>query len=234
MPEASREDPLANGLQTLPSPSGPKRQRSCSWIIPASRRGLRERQPSIFTIQPAADGAEEASQPERRSYADDKPAENGLAVLTEVPGETPETHLFYRGDIKQPRDVITPADLTIASPPGARFQIAGHDPALPTTGRRLAWARHLTDGKHPLVGRVLVNRIWLHHFGRPLVDTPGDFGMLGSRPQMPELLDLMALELVREGWSLKRMHKWIMTSTVYRQASAANPANEAIDPANSL
>ncbi len=127
-----------------------------------------------------------------------KPAEDALAVLSETPGENPPTRLFYRGDITQPRDTITPADLTIAGPPGSRFQIPEHDPALPTTGRRLAWARHLTDGHHPLLGRVLMNRVWLHHFGRPLVETPGDLGTLGSRPQNPELLDLVAVELVRE------------------------------------
>ena len=163
-----------------------------------------------------------------------KPPENMIAVLTEVPGETPATHLFYRGDLKQPRDEIAPADLTIAAPPGSRYFIPPHDPALPTTGRRLAWARHLTDGRHPMIGRVLMNRVWEHHFGRPLVDTPGDFGVLGSRPNLPELLDLLAVELVRDEWSLKRMHKWIMTSTVYRQSSRNDPAKEAIDSANAL
>ena len=90
---------------------------------------------------------------------------------------------------------------------------------MPTSGRRLAYARHLVDGRHPLVGRVLVNRIWLHHFGRGLVETPGDFGVLGTRPTHPELLDWLADELVRQGWSLKRMHRLIMTSTAYRQSS---------------
>ncbi|HTU26103.1 MAG TPA: PSD1 and planctomycete cytochrome C domain-containing protein [Pirellulales bacterium] len=163
-----------------------------------------------------------------------KPAENLISVLSEVPGETPVTHLYYRGDLKQPRDEVLPADLTIASPPGTRFTIPPHDPALATTGRRLAWARHLVDGSHPLVGRVLVNRIWLHHFGRPLVDTPGDFGVLGSRPNLPELLDLLAVELVRCEWSLKRLHRLIMTSTVYRQSSHADAAKEAIDASNGL
>ena len=105
---------------------------------------------------------------------------------------------------------------------------------MPTTGRRLTWARHLTDGRHPLLGRVLMNRVWEHHFGRPLIDTPGDFGVLGSRPNLPELLDLLAVELPRDGWSLKRVHKWIMTSTVYRQSSRNDAAKEAIDSANSL
>jgi len=68
---------------------------------------------------------------------------------------------------------------------------------------------------------VLVNRIWQHHFGRGIVNTPGDFGVLGERPSHPELLDWLALELVRQGWSMKKMHKLIMTSTAYRQSSGA-------------
>ncbi|MGH7134996.1 MAG: DUF1553 domain-containing protein, partial [Pirellulales bacterium] len=87
------------------------------------------------------------------------------------------------------------------------------------SGRRLALARHLLSGRHPLTGRVLVNRIWLHHFGRGLVDTAGDFGRLGVRPTHPELLDWLADEFARHGWSMKRMHKLIMLSTVYRQSS---------------
>src|SRR5205807_618861 len=112
-------------------------------------------------------------------------------------------------------------DLTIAAPEGLRIDIPEKDPNTTTSGRRLALARHLMSGKHPLVGRVLANRIWLHHFGRGLVETPGDFGVLGMRPTHPELLDWLADEFVRQGWSLKRMHRLIMTSAVYRQSSVA-------------
>jgi hypothetical protein len=77
-----------------------------------------------------------------------------------------------------------------------------------------------------------MNRIWLNHFGRGLVDTPGDFGVLGTRPTHPELLDWLADELVRQGWSLKRMHKLIMMSTVYRQSSRANETSSAGDSSN--
>jgi hypothetical protein len=81
---------------------------------------------------------------------------------------------------------------------------------------------------------VLANRLWLHHFGRGIVDTPGDFGMLGQRPTHPELLDWLASELVRQGWSLKRMHKLLMTSTVYRQSSRRAAAKDAVDTGNAL
>ena len=108
------------------------------------------------------------------------------------------------------------------------------DPALPTTGRRLSYARHLMNGRHPLVGRVLANRIWLHHMGRGMVETPGDFGVLGQRPTHPELLDWLADEMVRQGWSLKAMHRLIMTSSVYRQSSQRQPSHDAVDSSNTL
>lgn len=149
----------------------------------------------------------------------EKPVEDFISVLTEPAGELPVTHVFHRGDHRQPTTVVKPGDLTIASPAGERAEIADKDANLTSSGRRLAWAKQLTNGQHPLVGRVLANRIWLHHFGRGIVDTPGEFGILGSQPTHPELLDWLADELVRQGWSLKRMHKLIMSSSVYRQSS---------------
>jgi hypothetical protein len=163
-----------------------------------------------------------------------KPAEDFVSVLHELSGVRPETHLFHRGDHRQPRQAVKPADLTIAAPEGQRFEIADADPKASSSGRRLAYARQLVTGKHPLVGRVLANRVWLNHFGRGLVETPADFGALGARPTHLELLDWLADELVREGWSLKRLHKLIMTSTVYRQSSRRDPAKDALDSENSL
>src|SRR5262249_62425502 len=124
---------------------------------------------------------------------------------------------FPRGHTRQPKQPVTPGDLTIASADGQRFDIAGKAPHTPTSGRRLGLAQHLMSGRHPLTGRVLVNRLWLHHFGRGLVETPGDFGVLGTRPTHPELLDWLAGEFVRQGWSLKRIHRLIMTSATYSQ-----------------
>ena len=164
----------------------------------------------------------------------EKPVEEFLSVLTEVPGVAPETKLFHRGDYRQPMQVVAPGDLTIAAPEGERFDIVAKDPNLPTSGRRLAYARHLTSGTHPQFGRTIANRIWMHHFGRGIVDTPGDFGFLGARPSHPELLDYLALQLPAQGWSLKRLHKQIMLSTVYRQSSQRNPAQEAVDDENRL
>src|SRR5207248_2319311 len=103
----------------------------------------------------------------------EKPVEQFVAVLNEVAGPLPATRVFHRGDYRQPKGEVQPGDLTIAAPDGKRFEIPSRCGAPSgSSGRRLALARHLTDGRHPLVGRVLANRIWLHHFGRGLVDTP--------------------------------------------------------------
>jgi hypothetical protein len=162
-----------------------------------------------------------------------KPVEEFVAVMTELPGRVPPTKLYYRGDLRSPTGPdLKPADLTVAAAEGSRFEIAAAN--APTTGRRLAWAKHLTSGTHPLFGRVMANRIWLNHFGRGVVDTPGEFGKLGQLPTHPELLDWLALELPRLGWSLKKIHKLIMTSTVYRQSSKRDPAADSIDGANTL
>lgn len=164
----------------------------------------------------------------------EKPVEDFLSVLSEVPGVLPTTQLFHRGDYRQPLQAVEAGDLTIAAPEGKRLELPAKDAVLATSGRRLAYAKHLTSGQHPLLGRVLANRIWMHHFGRGIVDTPGDFGFLGSRPSHPELLDYLALQLPAQGWSLKQLHKQIMLSTAYRQSSQRNAAQQAVDDENRL
>ena len=162
-----------------------------------------------------------------------KPPENFIRSLTEPPGHMPVTFVFHRGDHEQPKQQVSPGDLSIlAGIVGT--ELPGDDPQLPTSGRRLAFARHLTDGKHPLVARVIVNRIWLHHFGRGLVNSPGDFGVLGERPTHPELLDWLAAEFMEHGWSVKHLHRLIMNSAVYRQAATRRPELDSVDPENRL
>jgi hypothetical protein len=159
----------------------------------------------------------------------ERPKADYIALTDETPGSIPPTHLFHRGDFKQPKQVVAPGDLTIATPAGQRFDIPEKDPSLETSGRRLAYAKHLTSGTHPLLARVLVNRVWLHHFGRGLVDTPGEFGKLGTAPSHPELLDWLASELPRMGWSLKALHRLMLTSTVYRQSSKRDATRDSVD-----
>ncbi|HEX8200823.1 MAG TPA: DUF1549 and DUF1553 domain-containing protein, partial [Isosphaeraceae bacterium] len=103
-----------------------------------------------------------------------------------------------------------------------------------TTASRLALADWMTDPRHPLTARVWVNRLWAYHFGRGIVATPSDFGLKGTPPTHPELLDWLAGELVRSGWSTKHIHRLIVTSNVYRQAAEPSTANATLDPENSL
>jgi len=163
-----------------------------------------------------------------------KPKEEYVRALTEIPGDVPQTFLHYRGDPTQPREALEPADLMVLYPNESQRWIAPKDPDLQTSGRRLAYARMLTSGAHPLTARVLANRFWLHHFGRGIVNTPGDFGMLGERPTHPELLDWLASDFMDGGWKLKRFHKLLMTSYAYRQQVRLDARQDEADPDNTL
>jgi mono/diheme cytochrome c family protein len=155
-----------------------------------------------------------------------KPLEEFIPVFNEVvasgaKADPAPTFLFHRGDPDQPKQQLKPGDLTILASLRP-VDLPEKNATLPTTGRRLAYARALTDGTHPLTSRVLVNRVWMHHFGRGIVASPSDFGTLGERPTHPELLDWLASEFVAQGWSLKKLHKVIMTSAAYKQASGTS------------
>jgi hypothetical protein len=135
-------------------------------------------------------------------------------------------HLLSRGDAEQRKEELAPA--SIATFAGLVTPVSLAKDA-PEQERRTALAAWLTDPAHPLPARVMVNRIWQWHFGVGLVDTPNDLGRNGSKPTHPELLDWLADEFVKSGWSIKHMHRLIMGSATFRQASAANPAGLAKD-----
>jgi hypothetical protein len=157
-----------------------------------------------------------------------------IRALYDLPGEA-ETHLLRRGDYLNPGPVVQPGALSavVAAKP---FTWAPPAKDAPTSGRRLAFAEWLTQPDHPLTARVFVNRLWLHHFGEGVVATPDDFGRKGSPPSHPELLDWLATEFVDKGWGVKAMHKLMVTSSAYRQASTSPDAAEAKkgDPDNHL
>ncbi len=161
-----------------------------------------------------------------------RPADDYVMCLNEVPGQVPVTKLFARGDIQQPRQDVAPGELTVLSSDSTLIPV--DDPSIPTTGRRLAYARHLTSGQHPLLARVLVNRFWMHHFGQGLVATVGDFGVKGEKPSHPELLDWLARDFMDQGWTLKRLHRLILNSTAYRQVSTRRPDLDSTDGDNRL
>jgi len=162
-----------------------------------------------------------------------KPKQDYIRVMNEVPGKVNDTFLFHRGDFRQPKEKLEPASLAILSL-GQSNTIVPDDKARSTTGRRLAYAKYLTSGEHPLVARVLVNRFWMHHFGKGLVNTTGDFGHLGDRPTHPKLLDWLAYNFMQDGWSLKRFHRLIMNSRAYQQQLRKIPTDNDTDPDNLL
>jgi hypothetical protein len=136
-----------------------------------------------------------------------------------------------RGDHQQPGEEMSPAvPAVLASVSPAEFPAPAT--GAQSTGRRLALARWIASDENPLTARVLANRLWHYHFGQGIVATPSNLGTSGDPPTHPELLDWLASELVAGGWRLKPLHRRIMTSAVYRQASAQDPAKQQADPAN--
>jgi hypothetical protein len=134
--------------------------------------------------------------------------------LREPSPRPPATHLLIRGKASRPGPEVQPglpAVLVAAQP--AFLPADKH-----TSRRRLTLARWIATGDNPLTARVIVNRVWQHHFGEGLVRTPSDFGVCGDRPSHPELLDWLADQFVRDGWSLKRLHRLILTSNTYRMS----------------
>ncbi len=144
------------------------------------------------------------------------------AEIVDLPVHIRGSHLNLAAK-PEPRGFLKVTDHLAPPPP-----IAG------SASGRLELARWITHPEHPLTARVIVNRVWHWHFGRGIVDTPSNFGVIGSEPSHPALLDWLARRFVEGGWSLKSLHRDIMLSSVYRLASDHDPANAALDEENRL
>ena len=156
-----------------------------------------------------------------------------IRALYDMGGEPSPVFLLKRGEAHQLGDRLEPQVLSVL----ARNELKPYTPTPPfegTSGRRLALAEWLTQAGHPLTSRVMVNRLWRHHFGRGIVETMSNFGKTGAPPTHPELLDWLATEFVDSGWSLKKMHRLMMTSVAYRQSAIATSDATAADPENKL
>ena len=155
-----------------------------------------------------------------------------VTVLGHYRGElAPQVWLLSRGDLKHPKKKMVPRLPALLA---AQMET---DPVLPLgpSGSRKELALWLTRPDHPLTSRVMVNRIWQWHFGRGIVATPNDFGKMGVPPTHPQLLDWLATEFVDQGWSIKAMHRLIMTSQAYRRDSSfATDRHRQVDPENLL
>jgi hypothetical protein len=137
--------------------------------------------------------------------------------------------LLGRGDVRQEGAVVSPRGLSAIQTVSPDF---GLKPDAPDKERRVQLARWITTPDNPLFSRVIVNRVWHYHFGSGLVSTPNDFGFNGGKPTHPQMLDWLAANLEKHKWSLKHLHRLIVTSATYRQASRINSAAAAIDAEN--
>jgi hypothetical protein len=163
-----------------------------------------------------------------------KPAPLPVAMgLIDHPGPPSKTHLLERGELANKGAEVEPGFPAVLSP-GSKAAPANVEPVSGSTGRRLALAKWIASSENPLTARVIVNRLWQHHFGWGIVATPSDFGQRGERPTHPELLDWLATEFVAGGRRLKRMHKLMLTSEAYRQSTLTSPEAAKADPDNKL
>lgn len=151
------------------------------------------------------------------------------SVYTVVPGNPGTMPVYRRGDVNQPGEEVAAGGLTAIRTLSAAF---GLDKTAPDAQRRSQLASWITHRNNPLFHRVIVNRIWHYHFGSGLVTSPSDFGFNGSRPSHPELLDWLSRWFREHGYSLKKLHRLIVTSATYQQMSSSRPDAAAIDSDN--
>jgi hypothetical protein len=192
-------------------------------LVPAAERTPEQRHRLLeqFLLTAPELAAERAAIDKLRK---EMPAYPTSLVMQERPRENPRpTYRHNRGEFLQPAEQLEPGVLSVLPPLPAD---APHN--------RLGFARWLVSPNNPLVGRVTVNRQWAAFFGRGLVPTLQDFGYQGEPPSHPELLDWLAVEFVNDGWSLKKLHRLIVTSAAYRQSSRVTPELLARDPDNRL
>jgi mono/diheme cytochrome c family protein len=145
-------------------------------------------------------------------------------VVVENGPEPAQLHVHIRGNAAAQGKPVEPAFPACLAPPTPVFE-----PRASSSGRRRALADWIASPDNPLTARVMVNRIWQHHFGRGIVPTPNDFGELGERPTHPELLDWLAAEFVEHGWSVKHMHRVMLASNAYRMSCAGNERALVVD-----
>lgn len=171
-------------------------------------------------------------QSELKKFDTEKPPEPPLAqTIIDNGKEAPPTHVLAAGNWDVPREEVQPGFLSILDATDARIE---KPQGLNSTGRRTALANWLADPRNPLPARVMANRIWHYHFGRGIVGSPSDFGVMGERPTHPQLLDYLASSFVEGGWSVKKLHRQIMLSSAYQQSSAYRAEAAALDPEDKL
>jgi hypothetical protein len=154
---------------------------------------------------------------------------SGNKIYAVSPGKPETTHLLSRGDTRLKQEVMTPGAVDCIKSVSADFRLGAESPE---GLRRVKLAEWIAGPRNPLTPRVLVNRLWHYHFGSGIVETPNDFGFNGGRPSHPQLLDWLASEFVARGWSMKAIHRLLVTSSTYRMASTPDAASAKLDQDN--
>src|SRR5207249_9211325 len=168
---------------------------------------------------------------ELRKYESLKPNPPMAQTIIDHSREAPKSFVLGAGNWDVQRDEVQPGFLSILDPSDPKIV----PPAgLNSTGRRSVLANWLANPQNPLTPRVMANRIWQYHFGRGIVASSSDFGVMGERPSNPQLLDYLASTFVENGWSIKKMHRLIMLSKVYQESSSFQAEAAAADPDNQL
>lgn len=206
--------------------------RHLPFVTSAERQAWEAHQASIEAEVNAAK-QRSASAAEVKALEDRRRPEPRIQALWDR-GEPSPTYIYRRGDPLNPGGLVGPGVPAVLTDGRTPFDVPPPWPGAKSTGRRLAFARWLTRPNHPLTARVAVNRLWKHHFGSGIVKTLGNFGKAGAPPTHPDLLDWLAQEFVRQDWSLKAMHRLMMTSSTYRQTSAVTAQHERQDSNNAL
>jgi hypothetical protein len=153
-------------------------------------------------------------------------------AIGETAREPRPSYFLHRGSVDTKGPEMRPGVLSVAA--ATEWEFPAPAPGATSSWRRRGFAEWLTAPENPLTARVIVNRLWQHHFGEGIVRTPSNFGKMGEPPSHPELLDWLALELIDRGWSLKAMHRLMLTSEAYQMSSRDIAANLKIDPDNRL
>jgi hypothetical protein len=158
-------------------------------------------------------------------------AEGRALAVTEAGAVPPDTFILERGNPANCGAKVEPAFLQVLAPPAP---VIAPPPSGKSSGRRTALANWIASKDNQLSARVMVNRVWQHHFGRGIVRSPNNFGVQGDAPTHPELLDWLASEFLEKGWRLKALHRLILTSNTYRMSSRPGAAALRADPQNDL
>jgi hypothetical protein len=204
-------------------------------LVAQTERLINVSEAEIAKSMPAEDKAKlDALKAKLKSFDTKRPPPLPVAMgLTDKRGAAAKTFLLERGELANKGAEVQPGFPAILLPGGK--PVAADITALPnSTGRRLTLAKWIASKDNPLTARVIVNRLWQHHFGKGIVATASDFGTRGAAPTHPELLDWLATELVKKKWSLKAMHRLILLSETYQQSTQVSKEAAKVDPDNKL